>query len=93
MYFVKQPSTHTHTHAHIHTHTHTHTHTVDCGDPGDVENAMRMGNSFLYGNNVTYICDDGYYQSSGPEGGIRTCLETGLWSDQPPECTGSVLST
>ena len=61
---------------------------MNCGDPGDVDNALRIGDNFLFGNNVTYICDDGYYQSSGPEGGLRTCLETGLWSDQQPVCSG-----
>ena len=63
-------------------------HTVNCGDPGDVANAVRIGNDFLYGDEVTYICNDGYYQSSGPVGGVRTCLETGLWSDEQPECSG-----
>lgn len=67
-----------------------HTHTVNCGDPGEVENAVRTGNDFLYGDEVTYVCNDGYYQSSGPVGGVRTCLETGLWSDEQPQCTGTV---
>ena len=69
------------------TSSYTHTHTVNCGDPGIVENTVRVGSSFLYGDYVTYTCNDGYYQSSGAVGGVRMCLETGLWSDTQPECT------
>lgn len=59
---------------------------MNCGDPGMPENAMRIGEKFLYQDNVTFICNDGYYQSSGPEGGVRYCLDTGLWSDTQPQC-------
>ena len=60
---------------------------MNCGDPGVVDNAVRIGDDFLYRDNVTYICNDGYFQSSGAEGGLRTCLETGLWSGQQPQCS------
>ena len=60
---------------------------MDCGDPGVVENAVRVGSSFLYSDQVTYTCIDGYFQSSGAVGGVRTCQDTGLWSDTQPECT------
>jgi len=59
---------------------------VNCGDPGTPANAQRDGDSFLYGDQVVFTCDNGYYQSSGPEGGVRTCMETGLWSDTQPTC-------
>ena len=65
---------------------------MNCGNPGEVENAVRIGNNFLYGDEVTYTCNDGYYQSSGPVGGVRTCLETGLWSEEQPQCSGRSLS-
>ena len=60
---------------------------MDCGDPGVVENAVRIGSSFLYSDQVTYTCIDGYFQSSGAVGGVRMCQDTGLWSDTQPECT------
>jgi len=59
---------------------------VNCGDPGTPANAQREGDRFLYGDQVMFTCDDGYYQSSGPEGGVRTCMETGLWSGTQPTC-------
>ena len=67
--------------------THTHTHPVNCGDPGTPANAQREGNSFLYTEQLVFSCDNGYYQSSGPEGGVRTCRDTGLWSGTQPNCT------
>ena len=60
---------------------------VNCTDPGIPDNAQRMGSDFLYQDEVVFTCNHGYYQSSGPEGGVRTCLETGLWSDVQPECS------
>lgn len=60
---------------------------VNCGDPGVPENAVREGSSFLYQDTVVFTCNNGYYQSSGPEGGVRTCLDTGLWSDTQPVCS------
>lgn len=60
---------------------------VSCGDPGIPDNAVRQGDSFLYQDEVTFTCNDGYFQSSGPEGGVRMCLDTGLWSDTQPECS------
>lgn len=60
---------------------------VSCGDPGVPENARRIGDTFLYRDEVMFVCNDGYYQSSGPDGGIRECLITGLWSDTQPNCS------
>ena len=60
---------------------------VSCGDPGIPDNAVRIGSSFLYQDEVTFVCNDGYYQSSGPAGGVRQCLDTGLWSDVQPICS------
>ena len=61
--------------------------TVSCGDPGIPANSMRSGDSFLYDDEVVFTCNNGYYQSSGPVGGVRRCLDTGLWSDSQPVCT------
>eukprot|EP00731_Ephydatia_muelleri_P000539 Em0001g539a len=60
---------------------------VDCGDPGTPLYSMRVGSTFLYQSSVTYTCNNGYYQSSGPAGGVRTCQNTGLWSGTAPVCT------
>lgn len=65
--------------------------TVNCGDPGIPPNSVREGGSFLYQDSVTFTCNHGYYQSSGPEGGVRTCLDTGLWSDTQPQCSCELI--
>ena len=62
-------------------------HAVSCGDPGIPENAMREGDSFLYEDTVVFTCNNGYYQSSGAEGGVRVCQDTGIWSNTQPECS------
>ena len=64
--------------------------TVNCGDPGVPNNGRRFGDNFFYTNNVTFVCDDGYYQSAGPVGGVRTCLISGEWSDEQPVCTSKL---
>jgi hypothetical protein len=60
---------------------------VSCGDPGVPENSVRTGDSFLYQDRVTFVCDDGYYQSSGAVGGVRECLISGEWSETQPVCS------
>ncbi len=60
---------------------------VSCGDPGTSANARRTGDSFLYRDQVTFLCNQGYYQSSGPVGGVRECLITGEWSGEQPICS------
>ena len=60
---------------------------VSCGDPGVPTNGRRIGDQFLYQDQVTFVCDDGYYQSSGPVGGVRECLITGEWSGTQPQCS------
>ena len=49
--------------------------------------ASRTGDRFLYQDRVVFVCDDGYYQSSGPDNGVRECLVTGEWSDTQPVCS------
>ena len=48
--------------------------TVNWADPGVPDNGRRLGDNLFYTNNVMFVCDNGYYQSSGPVGGVRTCL-------------------
>ena len=64
--------------------------TVNCSDPGAPDNGCRLGDNFFYTNNVTFVCDNCYYQSSGPVGGVRTCLISGEWSDDQPTCTSKL---
>lgn len=60
---------------------------VSCGDPGVPSNGRRLGDRFLYQDVVMFECDDGFYQSSGPENGTRECLITGQWSHTQPVCS------
>ena len=52
------------------------------------EAGTRTGSGFLFGDSLSFSCRDGYYQSVGPEDGVRTCQESGLWSDVQPVCSG-----
>ncbi|XP_070557224.1 uncharacterized protein [Ptychodera flava] len=53
---------------------------VDCGNPGEVENADRIGTQYSYNSTVIYTCHDGYYTNgSGP---IRCTIE-GWWTEKP----------
>ncbi|XP_077995118.1 scavenger receptor cysteine-rich domain-containing protein DMBT1-like [Glandiceps talaboti] len=53
---------------------------IDCGDPGNTDNADREGHSFTYRNQVKYVCHDGYHNDND---GIITCQEDGLWTKKP----------
>ena len=63
---------------------------VNCGDPGVPANARRFVEQFLYTDTVMFVCEDGYYYSSGPAGGVRECLVTGEWSDAQPVCSSKL---
>ena len=65
---------------------------VSCGDPGVPANGQRLGNSFLYRDVVSFVCDDGFYQSSGLQNGTRECLINGQWSETQPVCSGTLPS-
>ena len=58
---------------------------VDCGDPGQVENAEQNLDGTTYGSFVTYTCSPGYRLTGQ---GFRTCQVNGFWSGVLPECNG-----
>ena len=60
--------------------------TVECNDPGDVNNAQWIRSSWPYKVNsrVSYKCDACY-----TGGGIITCQRNGQWT-QKPTCTGKM---
>ncbi|XP_070570701.1 E-selectin-like [Ptychodera flava] len=51
---------------------------VDCGDPGNVDNASREATSYTYQSIVNYTC---HYGFTG-EGSI-TCTANGNWTEKP----------
>ncbi|XP_070560346.1 scavenger receptor cysteine-rich type 1 protein M130-like [Ptychodera flava] len=53
---------------------------IDCGNPGEVENADRIGTQYSYNSTVIYTCHDGYYTNGS--GTIRCTLE-GRWTEKP----------
>ena len=56
---------------------------VSCGDPGQVTDATRSGDSFNYRDNVTYTCHTGYARTSGANGAITLmCEDDGIWVGQ-----------
>ncbi len=61
---------------------------IDCGEPGEVLNANRLGNVFTEGAIVTYTCIDNCFTGGGP----ITCLPTGFWSTPRPTCVGECFA-
>ena len=57
---------------------------IDCGDPGDVPNAIKSGR-YVYNEEVTYTCRLGYRKIEGDD--KRLCQADGTWSGTPPTCT------
>jgi len=55
-----------------------------CGDPGVPDWGRRNGESFEYGDSVTFTCDEGY-QMRGSS--TITCTHRGVWNYAPPYCT------
>ncbi|XP_070560566.1 seizure protein 6 homolog [Ptychodera flava] len=53
---------------------------IDCGNPGEVENADRIGTQYSYNSTVVYTCHDGYYTNSNRT--IRCTIE-GRWTEKP----------
>ncbi|XP_070570517.1 uncharacterized protein [Ptychodera flava] len=53
---------------------------IDCGNPGEVENADRIGTQYSYNSTVIYTCHDGYYTNGS--GTIRCTIE-GRWTEKP----------
>ena len=60
-----------------------------CGDPGKVRKATRIGSSYLYGDKVTYVCDDGYEITMGEA--QRTCDGDSKWNGTKPVCSGRYI--
>jgi hypothetical protein len=54
-----------------------------CGDPGDIENGVRRGQSYSVGDIVYYGCNQGYFLRGQSQ---LYCQSNGLWSNPPPEC-------
>ncbi|XP_077994836.1 uncharacterized protein LOC144448457 isoform X2 [Glandiceps talaboti] len=53
---------------------------TDCGDPGDVNNALSYGNNFTYNNTVRFMCLDGFYLVGHD---FITCTTGGQWTEKP----------
>ena len=59
---------------------------MSCGNPGSIPHAMKIGNSYLYQDTVTYSCHSGYEVKSGHQ--TRTCGSGKQWSGSVPVCGG-----
>ena len=57
---------------------------VSCGDPGLPRDATRIGGNFTFGENLTFLCSEGFTLR-----GKQTtyCLANRSWSNPPPRCT------
>ncbi|XP_070552426.1 uncharacterized protein [Ptychodera flava] len=53
---------------------------INCGDPGQVENANRTGTVYSYNSSVKYMCLDGY-NINGDD--VIRCTLDGTWSAKP----------
>ncbi|XP_078485067.1 beta-2-glycoprotein 1-like [Ciona intestinalis] len=56
---------------------------VDCGDPGLVERSVRIGESFLFEDEVEYACLKGFEISKNNYSQITTCHYSGTWIPHP----------
>ncbi|XP_070569345.1 uncharacterized protein [Ptychodera flava] len=54
---------------------------INCGEPEDIDNADKDGDTFTYNNTVSYTCHDKYVLEDG--NGTVVCGEDGEWSDAP----------
>ncbi|OWF52999.1 Sushi, nidogen and EGF-like domain-containing protein 1 [Mizuhopecten yessoensis] len=57
---------------------------VTCGDPGILTSGQRRGDSFDYGNVVTYTCNHLYNMTRGSS--VRSCDKYGRWTGYMPRC-------
>ena len=56
---------------------------VNCGSPAYVTHAYVIGDSYIFGSVVTYLCEEGY-ELDGNENIV--CREDAQWSNDPPVC-------
>lgn len=54
-----------------------------CGDPGQIENGKRHGESFTIASSVLYTCNEGFEMIGQAR---RYCQSDNQWSGQPPQC-------
>ena len=54
-----------------------------CGSPGEIEGATMVG-SYLFGDEVTYICRQNYIMAEGND--TLRCQEDQTWSGVRPRC-------
>lgn len=57
---------------------------VDCGNLFDIGNGRVTLSGTTYGETATYLCERGYYITSGDA--TRICMQ-GFWSGSEPTCT------
>ena len=60
---------------------------VPCNSPTNGEQAVSVDTAltFSFGDNYTYVCNDGYEYSGEL---VSACQSDGNWSLSPPTCTG-----
>ncbi|XP_045068130.1 sushi, von Willebrand factor type A, EGF and pentraxin domain-containing protein 1 isoform X2 [Coregonus clupeaformis] len=56
---------------------------ISCGDPGDIDNGLADGDSFLYLEVLRYKCSSGFVLKGGD---TRTCKADGKWDAEKPWC-------
>lgn len=54
-----------------------------CGDPGQIANGKRHGDSFIIASSIVYTCDDGFEMRGQAR---RYCQSDNQWSGQAPQC-------
>lgn len=61
---------------------------ISCGDPGTIEDSVRLGELFTYGHTVDYICDVGTWFERNVFQVTTICNLDGKWSSRPLKCHG-----
>lgn len=58
---------------------------VDCGDPGEPDNSVRVLSSTTLNSIVKYKCKQGFRMAGST---YRVCQANGKWTGVPVQCIG-----
>ena len=57
---------------------------INCGDPGNITHGFKKGSGYMFGDRVSFWCEDGYQMTGMDE---ILCTDCGLWKPNKPVCS------
>jgi hypothetical protein len=61
---------------------------VHCQNPDAPTNGKVSGNSYFFGDQIQYECEEGFHLVGNDQ---AVCSENGTWSAEAPQCKGRFL--